>query len=151
MHPRSQSSLGTAAISKKGIRIFTQLEQGRLCITYTKHGLPQPQHSETINSLMAVTVTVKAEQSASVASLWCGLNQGLPTCCSVQQWECGYFTEAWRDSDSSTVHTGLSFIVCLKSYLTATCNAHTAGEWRMPSTSSEEEIKILPKPNWGSV
>lgn len=69
MHPGSQRSLGTAAISKKGIRIFTQLEQGRRCITYTKHGLPQPQHSETTDSLMAVTVTIKAEQSASIASL----------------------------------------------------------------------------------
>lgn len=59
MHPGSLGSLGTAGTSKKGIRIFTQLEEERLCITYAKHGLPQPQHSETMNSVLVISAPIK--------------------------------------------------------------------------------------------
>lgn len=55
MHPRSQSSLGTAwHIKKKGIRIFTQSKGGYAYFTI-KRGLPRLCNvlQQTMNSLMA--------------------------------------------------------------------------------------------------
>lgn len=53
---------------------------------------------------MAITVTMKPEQSASIAIIWHGLNE---EALSAHSEVCSYFTEAWKEPESSKVHTGI--------------------------------------------
>lgn len=147
MHPGSQGSLGTAGTPKEGIRIFTQLEWERLCITYSKHGLPQPQHSETMNSAIVTSTPFNLSdlhQQQSLHDVVCveysecssgqqGIHWGLERIRSVlvHSWQWTVHLPKVRISQPHATHTQLRNEKCRPQ------------AWRA-------EAKIPSKPNWGT-